>query len=38
MYKVAFWSKLLDKIVVKTFTDVADARLFAINTNGILIA
>lgn len=38
MYKVAFWSKLLDKIVVKGFANVADARAFADSANGILIA
>jgi hypothetical protein len=38
MYKVVFWSRLLDKYVVKGFANAKDARLFAIDTKGSLIA
>lgn len=35
--KVEFWSKLLEKKVVKDFFNVHDAYIFAKQVNGILI-
>lgn len=37
MYKVSFWSELLNKTVVKSFDSAADAAAFAKAKNGILI-
>lgn len=36
-YKVEFYSELLQKVVVKEFRECADAYLFAIKVNGIVI-
>lgn len=36
MYRVRFWSNLLDKVVVKEFEDVNEALAFAKTKNGIL--
>ena len=36
MYKVRFWSELLDKEVIQTFSNYEEAWLFANKYNGIL--
>lgn len=36
MYRVRFWSNLLEKVVVKEFEDVNEALEFARSKNGIL--
>lgn len=36
MYRVRFWSSLLEKVVVKEFEDVTEALAFAKAKNGIL--
>ena len=38
MIKVKFWSKLLNKEVVKTFSNAEEATAFAVEKNGIIIA
>ena len=38
MYKVVFWSIILDKYVTKQFGTFAEAKKFAIEYNGIIKA
>lgn len=37
MFKVKFWSELLDKVVVKTFDSYIEAAEFARKTRGIIV-
>ena len=36
MFKVKFYSKLLNKVITKIFNNFLDAKIFASNVNGII--